>query len=189
VRLFVGVQLCDALREDATAAAESLRARLGSRLVARWVAPEQLHITVRFIGHVDDSDAPAVIDAVSPPIPLNPFDLRFGGCGVFPRSGPPRVIWIALAEGLASCGAIHAELDRRLSRLGFEPETRPFSAHLTLARVKDVRGSTARDIRNIVTTPIESSGICQVTHATLFQSHLSPKGSRYETVARIDLAT
>src|SRR5690349_5579544 len=157
MRLFVGIQLCDALREDAAAAAESLRARLGSRVLARWVAAEQLHITVRFIGHVEDSKTPTVIDAVAPPIPLTPFDMRLGGCGVFPRSGPPRVIWSALAEGVAPCAAIHAELNRRLAPLGFEPETRPFNAHLTLARVKDVRAAAAREIRTIVTTPIESS--------------------------------
>jgi 2'-5' RNA ligase len=89
---------------------------------------------------------------------------------------------------MSSCAAIHAELNRRLTPFGYEPENRPFNAHLTLARVKDVRGG-ARDVRKIVSALVGSSRTCHVTHATLFQSHLSPKGSRYEAIARIDLAT
>jgi 2'-5' RNA ligase len=189
MRLFVAIELCDALRTHAHAAAESLRAQLGSRVVARWVAQEQLHVTVRFIGHVDEGEAPTVIDAVATPIPLKGFDVQLGGCGVFPRSGAPRVIWIGLAEGMSSCAAIHAELNRRLTPFGYEAENRSFNAHLTLARVKDVRGVAARDVRKIVSAAIGSSRACHVTHATLFQSHLSPKGSRYEAIARIDLAT
>src|SRR4051794_37750784 len=99
MRLFVGMELCTALRDAAADAAGALRTALGPRVDARWVALEKLHVTVRFIGSVDDVRVPAVVDALAPPLAVAPFDIQLGPCGAFPRSGPPRVIWIGLAAG------------------------------------------------------------------------------------------
>ncbi len=186
MRLFVAVELGEHVRRVAEATADVLRTALDSRITARWIPLENLHVTVRFIGHVPDDRAPAVISTVVAPLAARPFDIRLGACGVFPRSGPPRVIWIGVEEGLSSLASIHEELNRRLAPLGFEPEERPFSAHLTLARIKDVRGA-AKAIRQAVTAVEPRPARCRVTHATLFQSRLSPAGSRYEALERIEL--
>ena len=188
MRLFVGVELCDEARRVAERAATALRKRLGSNVAAKWVEPANLHITVRFIGHVDDVRAPEVIRAVTAPIEVPAFTLKLGSCGAFPPKGPLRVIWIGLADGLSSLASMHTELNRRLAPLGFEPESRPFSAHLTLARIRETTRGTGVSVRDVVTDYQIRSVACRVEHATLFRSHLSPAGARYESVAHIDLA-
>jgi 2'-5' RNA ligase len=180
MRLFVAVELDPAVRAAAREVADDLRRRIGDRLKARWVPPENMHLTVRFIGHVEDARVPEVLDALQPPLAIAPFDLELGECGVFPSSGPPRVFWIGLASGFPALQTMHEEFNRRLQPLGFTPEHRPFSAHLTLARIKDAprgSGSVARDAVRAVQSP---RARCQVTHAAVFRSVLSPHGSRYE---------
>jgi 2'-5' RNA ligase len=199
MRLFVGVELCEEARHAAGQTAAALRERFGRAVTARWISPENLHMTVRFIGHVADDLAPALIGQATAPLPISPFTIRLNGCGVFPRSGPPRVLWIGLTEGLAPLAEIHQELNRRLAPFGFEAEERPFSAHLTLARIKDLEprtnpgsrersGSAVAQLRQVVTAIAPTPAACTVSHATLFQSLLSPKGSRYEPLARIPFA-
>jgi 2'-5' RNA ligase len=185
VRLFVAVELPDEMRRAVRAASDELRQRLGSRIKARWLPTENLHITVRFIGNVPDERSDAIVHGAGAPLDLDPFQIRLGGCGAFPPSGAPRVIWMAVADGAAPLAAIHREMNRRLERFGFEPERRAYSAHLTLARVKDVaRGTTAAVRKAIIASPCVSPG-CRVSHATIFRSVLSPAGARYEPLARV----
>lgn len=179
MRLFVAVELDRAVREAADKVVQELRERIDPRVTARWVDGDKMHLTVRFIGQVDDARAADVLDALRPPLPVSAFDITLGGCGVFPRSGPPRVVWIGLKEGLPSLQVMHDEFNRRLLALGFAPEGRAFSAHLTLARVKDAPRAAARTLGTAVAAVRVPSHRCQVTAATVFQSSLSPKGSTY----------
>jgi 2'-5' RNA ligase len=188
MRLFVAVELDDAVRTVAARTADELQRQLRrTGLDARWVAADNLHLTLVFIGQVDDQAAGSFVAALSRPFPQPPFRLRLGRCGVFPPSGPPRVIWIGLAEGGDRLATLQGEVVRRLQPLGFEPERRPFSAHLTIARVKDVPRAAARDARAIATAASVPDASCLVTRVTLFRSHLSPKGSRYEALAHGEL--
>jgi RNA 2',3'-cyclic 3'-phosphodiesterase len=187
MRLFVAVEIDDHARRVAEATAEALRVAIGPALKARWVPVENMHLTVRFIGHVEDERAPAVIEALTPPLDIPQFDIELGGCGVFPPSGPPRVLWIGLTHGLAGLAVMHEAFNRRLLPFGFEPESRPFSAHLTLARIKNAPGGAGRVVREVLrqmTPPIATS---HVVRATIFRSHLSSKGPRYEPVAFAEL--
>ena len=185
MRLFAAIELPESIRAALLSAAADLRSALGD-LDARWVEPEKLHLTVRFIGHVDDDRAAALIDRVRTPVAVRPFEMRFGGWGVFPRSGPPRVIWVGVTEGAPALVRIHEELNARLRPLGYEAEQRPFSAHLTMARVRTgKRGASVRPLVGAFSVPDLP---CHVSHVTLFRSHLSPRGSRYEILATIPLA-
>lgn len=167
--------------------AETLRIAIGPALKARWVPVENMHLTVRFIGHVDDSRAPALIDALTPPLDVPPFDIEFGGCGVFPQSGPPRVLWIGLTHGLPSLLSLHHVFNDRLRPLGHDPEDRPFGAHLTLARIKDAPRGASRMVRDALAGVAPALAPMRVSRATIFQSHLSPRGPRYEPVAFAEL--
>jgi RNA 2',3'-cyclic 3'-phosphodiesterase len=181
MRLFVAVELDEAVRAAAGRVASDLRERLRrTGLDARWVASENLHLTLVFIGQVDDQAAEPFASAVQRPFAVRPFWLRLGHCGVFPPSGPARVLWIGLAEGGDPLRRVQEEVVRRLQPLGFEPEHRPFSAHLTIARVRDLPRGSAREARAMVTAMSVPDASCLVTRVTLFRSHLSPKGSRYE---------
>jgi RNA 2',3'-cyclic 3'-phosphodiesterase len=189
MRLFVAVELDDAVRAAAARVADDLRQQLRrTRLDARWVIPDNLHFTMVFIGQIDDRTAPSFVAAMSRPFDPAQFAVRLGRCGVFPPSGPPRVIWIGLAEGAEELTRLQQEVVRRLQPLGFEPEPRPFSAHLTIARVKDVPRASARDARAIIAAASAADASCPVTRVTLFRSHLSPKGSRYEVLTYGELA-
>jgi 2'-5' RNA ligase len=189
MRLFVAVELDETVRGAAERAADDLRQRLRrTGLEARWVAPENMHLTLAFIGQVEDAAAQSFVSAVRRPFAISPFALRLGHCGAFPPSGPPRVIWIGLAEGSEGLLALQTDVVRRLEPLGFEPEGRPFSAHLTIARIKDVPRAGARDARAIVTAASVADASCIVNRVTLFRSHLSPKGSRYEALVFGELA-
>ncbi len=184
MRLFVAVEISEEARQAAGAVAEQLRSELDRSVVARWVPTDDLHLTVRFIGHVADQRVDEVLDALTPALALAPFEVVLGRCGAFPLSGPPRVIWIGLSEGLSALAAMHDEFDRRLAPLGFVSETRPFNAHLTLARVKDAPGPAIRHVLNAAPVPPVRS---PVASATLFESRLSPRGSRYRQILRVPL--
>ena len=189
MRLFVAVELDEAVRAAAARAADDLRQQVRrTGLDARWVVFDNLHLTLAFIGQIEDRSADSFAAALGQPFAQRPFRLRLGRCGVFPPSGPPRVIWIGLADGAEALRHLQQEVVRRLQPLGFEPERRPFSAHLTIARVKDVRHAGARAARAMITGLSAPDASCLITRVTLFRSHLSPKGSRYEVMAHGELA-
>jgi RNA 2',3'-cyclic 3'-phosphodiesterase len=189
MRLFVAVELDADVRAAAARAAEALQQQLRRiGLDARWVATENLHLTLVFIGQVGDVAAEPFASVMRRPFAMSPFRLRLGLCGVFPPKGRARVIWIGLAEGADALGSLQESVVGRLQPLGFEAERRPFSAHLTIARVKDVPRPAGRDVRAIVTAANVPDASCVVERVTLFRSHLSPKGSRYEVMAHGELA-
>jgi 2'-5' RNA ligase len=187
MRLFVAVELDEAVRRAADQVAGELRTRLGPHVRASWVAADKMHLTVRFLGHVDDTHVPAVLEALRPPLPVAPFEVALGSCGVFPRSGPPRVFWIGLIDGVTSARAMHHEFNHRLAPLGFAPEDRSFSAHLTLARVKEAPRDAARSMRQTVALVRVPSVRCRIMAATVFQSSLSSKGSTYTRLLTVSL--
>ena len=187
MRLFVAVEIGDETRRVAAATADVLRAAIGPAVKARWVPPENMHLTVRFIGHVADGRAPGLIDALTPPLDIPPFGIELGGCGVFPPTGAPRALWIGLARGLPGLASMHAAFNRRLLPFGFEPESRPFSAHLTLARIKNAPSGAGRAVREALRHVTPPTATSHVTRATIFRSHLSPNGPRYEPVAFAEL--
>jgi 2'-5' RNA ligase len=187
MRLFVAVEFDEAVRHAADQVAGELRTRLGPRVRASWVVADKMHLTVRFLGNVDDTRVSAVLEALRPPLPIAPFDIALGSCGVFPRSGPPRVFWVGLIDGVISMLSMHDEFNRRLAPLGFTPEDRPFNAHLTLARVKEVRRDLARSVRETVAAARAPAVRCKIMAATVFQSSLSPKGSTYTRLLTVSL--
>ena len=189
MRLFVAVELPDPVREAAREAATVLERRVDRGVRLRWVSSDQMHLTVRFIGHVPDDDVRAVMKALEPPLSVASFEVGIHGCGVFPKSGPPRVIWIGLSRGVEQLHAMHEEFNRRLRPLGFEPEDRPFSAHLTLARIKDIGSRAARQLRDSVRDVQPRNVRCRIDSATVFRSDLSPRGSRYNAVLHVPLSS
>jgi RNA 2',3'-cyclic 3'-phosphodiesterase len=191
MRLFVAIDLSDAQRSEVERAASVLQRRLdavkASRAV-RWAASTQMHLTLRFIGEVDDALGARVADALAPPLPVSAFSLALGRPGVFPGPSRPRVIWIGLAEGIDGAAASHDAVEARLQTIGLEPEERPFRAHVTLGRVREIRPPQAAALREAMDRLRIDPAPATVTHATLYRSHLSPKGARYEPLVRTMLA-
>jgi RNA 2',3'-cyclic 3'-phosphodiesterase len=192
MRLFIGVELDDRVRSAAAAAADRLRSRLtrvSPGLQARWIPPENLHITVWFLGEVPDADVPRIEGSLTgAPLRTAVFDLALAGCGAFPPSGAPRVFWIGVGDGGARMIDVYREIGERLAPLGFLPERRGYTAHLTLARVRDPGRGAPVSIRRALAEEPADCGPTAVSVVTLFRSRLSPKGAVYEPLLRVPLS-
>jgi len=187
MRLFLAVELDRAVIDEAQRAIEVLDERLRKTIRASWIPPKNMHLTVRFIGHVPDEHVKPVVEAVGSPLELGAFDVALGQCGVFPPHGPPRVLWIGLDQGLLELRRLHEAFNDRLAPLGFEPEKRPFSAHLTLARMKDAPRGSAVVVRDAVSRVRVAPLRSRISDVVLFQSRLSPKVALYEPLLRVPL--
>ena len=190
MRLFIGVELDEPVRTAAATVMRSLAARLDAAapdFQARWIPAARLHITVWFLGEVADGPASLLMEQLRAPLPVPAFELELRGCGAFPRGGPPRVLWIGAGAGAEGMTEAFGELARRLATLGYAPEARPYSPHLTIARVKDP-GRAVRAIRQILAAEPATCGRMTVSALTLFRSRLSPHGAAYEPLHRVPLA-
>lgn len=186
MRLFIGIELDDEVKARAAAIADALRDKLGRRVQARWIAPGNLHITLWFIGEVNDDRAAAIVRAIETPFPVPAFDLELRGLGAFPPSGPPRVFWIGVGDGQDSMLRLYNELASRLQPLEIESERRPYSAHLTIARVKEARRPYPALREKLRALPSDA-GRCRIAAVTVFRSRLWPKGATYEPLLRVPL--
>lgn len=191
MRLFVAAEPAAEVRRAAADCAARLRARLEREDAAkgiRWIPAENLHLTVWFLGEVSDARTSPVLDALRPALATPSFDLHLEGFGAFPPSGPPRVFWIGVTEGLAQLAMAHDEVGERLQPWGFAPEARAYSAHLTIARVKESPHGGARGkIRAAIAEEPADAGTCRIDALTVFRSRTHPSGAVYEPLLRVPL--
>jgi 2'-5' RNA ligase len=187
MRLFLAVDVDDGTRAAAGAAIDRLRRTLssGKDRDVKWVPPENLHLTLHFLGEVQEGRAEMLRVAQQTPLDQPPFDLRFGTVGTFPPTGSTRVIWIDIVSGNDMLARVYDELGARLRGLGFETEVRPFRAHLTVGRFRVPARAEVR--RALLDTRIADVGACRVDHVTLYQSRLSPRGPTYIALERTAL--
>lgn len=137
-RVFVAVDVGDAVRAEARRVIQVLSGKLEAAKTPpkiAWVSLASLHVTVRFIGEVDEATLPGLCEKLAPPIPVAPFEVEWRGLGVFPSVKHPRALWLGVVSGGAALGAIEAEVSRRLAGT-IDPDARPLLPHLTLGRVK-----------------------------------------------------
>ena len=176
IRLFVGVELPPGVTDR-------LYGLRGGVPGARWVEPENLHLTLRFIGNVEDTifcDIDDALGRVSGPA----FDLEINGTGEFSRGRRPVMIWAGITPNPALLD-LQRRIEAGLVKAGFPPEGRRFTPHVTLARIKD--GARAR-VREFVAgnNPVRL-GPFPVTHFTLFSSHLGHRAASYRAEAAYPL--
>jgi 2'-5' RNA ligase len=137
VRLFVALEIPSAVRENLANLMSDLRAR-GSRVNrdnARWVRPENLHVTLKFIGHIADEKLNAIRGALSQVRSKEQVELRFRGLGVFPNEKRARVFWVGI-ETSPNLTELANDTDARFEKLEIPREKREFRPHLTLARLE-----------------------------------------------------
>lgn len=185
MRLFVAAEMSPAVVSAALECMAILRARV-ARLAPRsritWLTAERLHVTLRFIGHVTEEQATAVLQVLSPPVDAAPFDLTVAGVGTFPPTGSPRVVWAGVAEGRDRLVALEAIISRRLADVGLAPDEAPFKPHLTLARVREAGGLRSKALLDGLGGTV--LGSTPVDAITLFESRLSPHGPSYQPLQR-----
>ena len=189
MRCFVAVAIPDAIREALRDAQGSLRSIIGE---ARWVRPEGIHLTLRFLGEIDETMTEAVGRGLSETVRRcgPPFSLAVGGIGYFPPRGRPRVIWVGLSNpvddptALSRLSGLQSAVEQAVRDAGMDPETRHFSPHLTLARL-DERGP-----RKPPAVPADAGrgrGLLPVDALRLYRSTLSRSGASYDVLREYTL--
>jgi len=186
MRLFVAADLPDAVRDALVAEQGRIKSALaGSGSPLKCVKPEHAHLTLVFIGNVDDARVPAVVDAIGSDIDLPAFDATFEGAGAFPPRGAPRVLWIGVGSGAGELVALQRAIAARVAALGLPIEDRDFHPHLTLARWRESRPADRG--RALAAAPRGVVAGAHIDGATLYQSRLSPAGPAYTALARANL--
>jgi 2'-5' RNA ligase len=180
LRLFVAIEIPDHAKDVAEAVFAPWRERFPR---ARWVPRENMHVTLKFLGRtwprLTDWVPEQIGEAV---VELEPFETRLAGVGSFPSAKRGRAIWAGFEDDEERLTGLAAGIDEALED-EFEPETRPFHAHLTMAR----SDPPLRLPSTYTSTPLES-GSWVVDHVTLFRSHLGRPAPRYEPLARFSLS-
>jgi RNA 2',3'-cyclic 3'-phosphodiesterase len=196
LRLFVACELPPEAREALGRIQADLRERGAGRLPAgrqglRWVRPEGIHLTLKFLGAVSPEKAQRVADALAAAI-VEPFtlDLRFDRLGSFGGRTRLRVIWVGLAGDVEELAALAETVEGALGPLGFPRESRPFAPHLTLARVPDEMGVEERSrLADLIAAyKLPAMPSLSVSEVALMQSFLLPGGARYEQRAAFPAA-
>jgi len=156
----------------------------------RWTGPEQIHLTLRFLGNIAKSELSQVEDALRRGCQgVGPFALRARGAGCFPDIRQPRIVWVGFDGALDHLMRLEAAITRETERWG-EREEREFHPHLTLGRVK----KPSRDLASALGRHLEQArqrdfGSWQVEQVDLMQSDLSSAGPRYTRLAGVRLAS
>ncbi len=172
IRLFAALALPEAVRERLAL----VRAPLPG---ARWVPPENMHVTLRFIGQVEPPMA-AEIDAELSRIAASPFDIRLSELGTFGSRGRVRTLWVGLEQS-ELLGRLQEKVEAACVRAGLEPDSRNFHAHITLARCKDVRLAPAEEF--IATHSGFALPAISVDSFVLFSSRTGRSGAVYSPEA------
>lgn len=188
-RTFVAIELPPPLRQKLA----DIRHRMpaGPARAIRWIPPDGIHLTLRFLGDIEPGRVAAVVERISAAAAqTGRFWLELAGPGAFPPSGPPRVFWVGLAGELQRLGSLQARIEGGLSTIGFEPDRRPFHPHLTIGRISSrARTREALDARSSFTrVQVEPGQRFDARSLTLWRSHLMEEGARYEPLASAELA-
>jgi RNA 2',3'-cyclic 3'-phosphodiesterase len=195
IRVFVAVPVEDPVVKRRLAGARSLVPPLPG---LRWVPEPQLHFTLKFLGEIEDSRveaakaAPLAAAAAAATAggeargarPAGEFRLALEGLGAFPPQGPARILWAGCGEGAEVLTAVGGAVEEAFVAEGFPREERPFSPHLTLARVKEPEAGR-RLARVLPTIPLEPFGVVAVSCLVLYRSELTPRGAEHAELLRV----
>ena len=186
-RLFVAIELPDEIRAALAALQDELRRHVPEGL--RWVRPEGIHLTLKFLGETPAEKLPAIQDALERAAGASrPHALSLGGLGTFGSGSRPQVLWIALDGDVDATSALQQQVEGGLEPLGFSRERRPFAPHLTLARVRpESARAAAAPLRGALEAVQPPRGEMQVRELALIRSFLSPGGAVYQAVATFPL--
>lgn len=189
IRSFVAIELTDEIKTTLADAQEDLKAQ-APPMAVRWTRPEAIHLTLQFLGDVAPGKVEGIAEALRGVCDDQArFTIYLKDLGVFPNPDRPRVVWIGVAEPSGALIALQRQVTQALAPLGFEPERREFSAHLTIARA--ARHASRRDLTEvgelITRSEVGTLGQMNVEHITLMKSDLKPGGAVYTPLAVIPL--
>ena len=179
MRAFIGIEVSDDVRVALSRVHDDLT---GCGAKVKLVAPANVHLTMKFLGDIDDKMAGNVASAMAEAAGAGQIAFEVAGLGRFPPRGKPRTLWAGVSDGADAVVALFTKLDAALGPLGFESERR-FVPHVTIGRVKSPKGADA------LTPVIEHHaatvfGTCRAEEIVLFKSTLTPQGAIYDVLTR-----
>jgi len=185
LRAFVAIELPPQVRQ----ALGRLQNPPGGQQV-KWVRAEGIHLTLKFLGEVEEARVPELTQALTGACGgLRPFRLHLAGLGVFPGPSRPRVAWVGLAGEIDRLLQLQSRVEGALASLGFPPEQRPFTAHLTLARLREGTGpQEARAFGEAFLKQAVAELDFPVEGVSLMRSQLHPGGAVYTRLGFIPLS-
>ena len=181
MRVFVAVDVGDAVRREVTRVVSTLTAKLEAAKTApkvTWVKPAALHVTIKFLGEVSEADVRRLSAVLEPPIDMEPFSVEWRGLGTFPNNRHPRALWLGVINGAAKLAEVEAEVSRRIAgAAAFELDDRAFLPHLTIGRVK--MAGEGIDWPKVLQAAEVRQASSFVDRVTLYRSELSQFGPNY----------
>ena len=180
IRAFIAIDLPPEVLQCLDDVSQQLREKLIGAPI-RWVPVENIHLTLKFLGDVSESNIDMLTDFLQSIVSNGKqFEISVGGLGAYPKPHRPRVIWVGV-EAPPDLMITQRSVESEISRLGYARERRPFNPHLTLGRVS--RHSTNQDVRNIAdvikTHNVGYLGSDRVTAFHIYRSDLKPSGAVY----------
>lgn len=188
-RTFIAIELDPHLKAKLAELQEQLRSRLSPSTI-RWVQPDSIHLTLKFLGDTPTDKIEGIQAALArAAAQVTPFFITAGELGCFPNPRQPRVVWVGLQEPTGKLARLQRAVEEFVAPLGFPTERRPFSPHLTLGRVqRHASRSEVRQIGEVVSA--SAVGVLDemtVTAVSYIKSDLRPSGAVYTTLFRADL--
>ena len=184
LRLFVAIEISKEIRDSLAALQEELRITCPE---IRWVKPENIHLTLKFLGNVKEALVPEILHSLSRALlGLDDFVFEVKGTGAFPAEGRPRVMWVGISQGADKIFAFHSKIKQALASFDFEEEKNEFAAHLTIGRLKD-EVDTEKLKEMLVLKKDKKFGECACGHISIIKSDLRPEGPVYTILEKIKL--
>ncbi|WP_115865305.1 RNA 2',3'-cyclic phosphodiesterase [Halorussus litoreus] len=184
MRLFVSVDLPD----EFAAQIEQVQDHFADAPGLDFTDPEQAHVTLKFLGDVNQGELPRVKNAVRRAVSdagVEPFEATFEGLGVFPDISYIKVLWLGVSDGGEELTSLHEAIEREVTRLGFDSEEHEFTPHVTLARMDHAGGKEL--VQDTVEERDPTVGTAEVTEVRLTESVLTEAGPDYSTVESFEL--
>ena len=187
MRAFIAIELSPDLRKRLAFLEEQLKS---SGADVKWVKPDHIHLTLKFLGEIDEKQLGEITKIIQETADKNKrFLIRLASPGAFPNINSPRVIWIEIDKGDLETKEIAKILEKKTAKVGIPQESRPFSSHITLGRVRSGKNceKLVKNLENLASNSTQDSPEFLATKITLFKSTLTPGGPIYEALKEADL--
>lgn len=189
MRVFIAIELSERTQGFLNRLQEQLK---NSQAEVTWVKPQNIHLTLQFLGEIDDKKVSQVIGLLDNVVAdKNAFYIRLSGIGAFPKISFPRIIWVGIDKGDIETKQIAKDLEEDAAKIGIFKENKPFSSHITIGRVRSAlnRNALVKNLDNLVNNFLKDAPESPVNKITLFKSTLTPKGPIYEVIKEAYLKT
>ncbi len=188
VRSFIAIELPDELKQGLTQLEAQLK--MSKQPWVKWVDPYSIHLTLKFLGSIAVDRISEITGAMEEATQgISPFHLEVKDLGVFPNLRRVQVVWVGISGEVDKLSQLQQHLESNLARLGFAPETRPFTPHLTLARLRNQASLDERQRfgQLVASTKFESAHTIEVDAINLMRSQLTREGAIYSRISSVRL--